>query len=130
MVQKVFLLYSKYDETNTQLKDLIQDIKQNQNFIFIQNNELDDETKKIILEYEIFICCLSKKFYDSKLIDTVKFAHFIARKRINTIYFEHEKERFLAKVEDQSFFRFKTVEYSSFDKILKVNFFLYIAQRI
>ncbi len=54
MVRILFLLYSKDDETNTKLKDLIQDIKQNQNFIFTQNNDfqLDDKTKEIILNFE------------------------------------------------------------------------------
>jgi hypothetical protein len=125
MARRVFFLYSKDDETNIKLKDLIQDIKQNQNFIFTQNNgfQLDDKTKEIILESDIFICCLSKKFYDLKLIDIVKFANCIARKRINTIYLENEKEQFLAKVEDQSFFRCKTVEFSSMGQIVKVDIF-------
>jgi hypothetical protein len=123
MAQSVFLLYCKDDETNSKLGGLIRDIKHNQDLFITQKNDfqLDGKTKKIIFECDIFICCLSKKFSESKLIDIVKFTHYIARKRIDTIYLENQKERFLAKVEDQSFFRFKTVEYSSFDQIEKVN---------
>ncbi len=127
MTRSVFLLYSRDDENIPKLKSLIQDIEQNQNLILTQQNvfQLDNTTKKIILECDIFICCLSWKFYNLKLIDTVKFAWCIARKQIITFYLRKDKERRLPE-EDQNFFRYKTVEYSSIDEIREVNIFFYI----
>jgi len=145
MVQKVFLLYSKDDEANLELERLKQDVTKTKQFILtpFSDFELEDETnrKKIILECDIFFCCLSLKFYESNLIDIVKFAHCIARKTINTFYLEDDKELF-KKIEDKikslgqndqpkekvllkvnrSFFGSKTVKYTSIDKI-KVNIF-------
>jgi hypothetical protein len=151
---RAFIVYSEDDQkNNTKLNGFIQDIKQNPNLIITEKNKvldennnvtLDDRSKQNILECDIFICCLSKNFYNSKLTDVVKFAYSIARKKINTLYLENEKELFkemedqisLLKEKDrreeesfllkinQSFFRLKTVEYSSIDQIQKVNIFL------
>ena len=155
-----FIVYSEDDQkTNTQLYDFIQDIKQNSSLKVTEKSKvqlddnnnvtLDDRSKQNILECDIFICCLSKNFYNSKLTDVVKFAYSIARKKINTLYLENEEELFkemedqisLLKEKDrreeesfllkinQSFFRLKTVEYSSIDQIQKVNIFLSIQLR-
>ena len=152
---RAFIVYSEDDQkNNTKLNGFIQDIKQNANLKVTEKNKvqlddnnnvtLDDRSKQNILECDIFICCLSKNFYNSKLTDVVKFAYSIARKKINTLYLENEKELFkemedqisLLKEKDrregeslllkinQSFFRFNTVEYSSIDQIQKVNIFL------
>ncbi len=145
MDRKVFLLYSKDDEANLELERLKQDVTKTKQFTLAPYSdfELENETnrKKIILECDIFFCCLSLKFYESNLIDIVKFAHCIARKTINTFYLEDEKELF-KKMEDQiksldqkyqpkkrfmlevnrSFFGSKTVKYTSIDQI-KVNIF-------
>ena len=152
---RALIVYSEDDQkTNTQLYDFIQDIKQNSSLKVTEKSKvqlddnnnvtLDDRSKQNILECDIFICCLSKNFYNSKLTDVVKFAYSIARKKINTLYLENEKELFkemedqisLLKEKDrrekesfllkinQSFFRLKTVEYSSIDQIQKVNIFL------
>ena len=151
---RAFIVYSEDDQkNNTKLNGFIQDIKQNPNLIITEKNKvldennnvtLDDRSKQNILECDIFICCLSLKFYESNLIDIVKFAHCIARKTINSFYLENgeelfrkmedqisllkekdrrEEESFLLKI-NQSFFRLKTVEYSSIDQIQKVNIFL------
>jgi len=151
---RVFIVYSEDDQkNNTQLYDFIQDIKQNSNLKVTEKNKvqlddnnnvkLDEKSKQNILKCGIFICCLSKNFYNSKLTDIVKFAYSIARKKINTLYLENEKklfkemndqillleeknrakESFLLEI-NQSFFRLKTVEYSSIDQIQKVNIFL------
>ena len=152
---RAFIVYSEDDQkTNTQLYDFIQDIKQNSSLKVTEKSKvqlddnnnvtLDDRSKQNILECDIFICCLSKNFYNSKLTDVVKFAYSIARKKINTLYLENElelfiemedqifllkekdrreEESFLLKI-NQSFFRLKTVEYSSIDQIQKVNIFL------
>ena len=90
----VFLLYSKDDINNKELEELMIDIKQDQNMIIKQNNDFqwDNTTKQTILVCDIFICCLSKKFFESKLIDMVKFTYCIARKKINTIYLEYKEE--------------------------------------
>ena len=151
---RAFIVYSEDDQkTNTQLYDFIQDIKQNSSLKVTEKSKvqlddnnnvtLDDRSKQNILECDIFICCLSKNFYNSKLTDVVKFAYSIARKKINTLYLENEKELFkemedqisLLKEKDrreeesfllkinQSLFT-KTVEYSSIDQIQKVNIFL------
>ena len=145
MVQKVFLLYSKDDEANLEIERLKQDVTKTKQFILttFSDFELENETnrKKIILECDIFFCCLSLKFYESNLIDIVKFVHCIARKTINTFYLEDDKElfkkiedkiksldqkdqpkkRFLLKV-NRSFFGSKTVKYTFKDQI-KVNIF-------
>ena len=94
MKQNVFLLFSKDDETNTELKDLIQNVENIEHLKITQKNDfqLDDTTKQNILDCDIFICCLSKKFFESKLIDTVKFAYCIARKQINTFHLEDKEE--------------------------------------
>jgi len=151
-----FIVYSEDDQkNNTQLNGFIQDIKQNPDLIITETNKvqldennnvkLDDKSKQNILECDMFICCLSKNFYNSKLTDVVKFAYSIARKKIYTLYLENEKE-LLKEMEDhnllleetdrlkesflleinQSFFRFKTVEYSSIGQIQKVNIFFNI----
>ena len=151
---RAFIVYSEDDQkTNTQLYDFIQDIKQNSSLKVTEKSKvqlddnnnvtLDDRSKQNILECDIFICCLSKNFYNSKLTDVVKFAYSIARKKINTLYLENEEELFkemedqisLLKEKDrreeesfllkinQSLFT-KTVEYSSIDQIQKVNIFL------
>ena len=108
--------------------------------------------KKTILDCDIFICCLSKNFFESKLIDMVKFTYCVARKKINTIYLEDKeelekmmkkdirnKEKQLLSLKDKklmkecilsrilleanhNFLRLKTIEYS-IDQIKKVNFF-------
>ena len=144
MDRKVLLLYSKDDEANIELENLKQDIKNKQLTLTPYSDfEFDKEPnrKKIILECDTFICCLSLKFYESNLIDIVKFAHCIARKTINSFYLEDGEELF-RKMEDQinqndqpeksfllqvnrSFFRSKTVKYSSIDQI-KVSIFLYV----
>ena len=121
MARNVLLLYFKGDETK--LSDLIQEVSKIKHLTRKNDSQLDENTKQSILECDIFICCLSKEFSESKMVDIVKFAYCIARKRINTIYLEKDKVLFLAKVEDQSFFRLKTVEYSSLDQIKKVNIF-------
>ena len=152
---RAFIVYSEDDQkTNTLLYDFIQDIKHNSSLKVTEKSKvqlddnnnvtLDDRSKQNILECDIFICCLSKNFYNSKLTDVVKFAYSIARKKINTLYLENEEELFkemedqisLLKEKDrreeesfllkinQSFFRLKTVEYSSIDQIQKVNIFL------
>jgi hypothetical protein len=97
MTRKVFLLYSKDDENIPKLESLKQNIKQNINLILTQQNvvQLDNPTKQIILDCDIFICCLSIKFYDSKLIDAVKFAYCIARKQINTFHLEDKLEEMM-----------------------------------
>ena len=121
MKQNVFLLFSKDDETNPELKGLIQNVENIQHLNVTQkNDELDDRTKQNILDYDIFICFLSRKFSDSKLIDIVKFSSYIARKKINTFYIDNDIEQYLQQV-DQSFFRYKTVEFSTLDQIVKVN---------
>jgi hypothetical protein len=140
----VFLLYSKDDINNKKLEELMKDIKQDQNMIIKQNNDFqwDNTTKQTILDCDIFICCLSRKFHDSKLIDAVKFAYCIARKQINTFHLEEKEELeemqeqiLLLKKKDplqdkdkkllkesillevnQKFFKLKTIEYSSIDQ--------------
>ena len=94
MKKNVFLVFSKDDETITELKDLIQNVENIEHLKITQKNDfqLDDTTKQNILDCDIFICCLSKKFFESKLIDTVKFAYCIARKQINTFHLE-DKEK-------------------------------------
>ena len=63
MKQNVFLLFSKDDETNPELKGLIQNVENIQHLNVTQkNDELDDRTKQNILDCDIFICCLSRKF--------------------------------------------------------------------
>ena len=142
MDRKVFLLYSKDDEANVELERLKQDVTKTKQLTLTPYSdfEFDKEPnrKKIILECDIFICCLSLKFYESNLIDIVKFAHCIARKTINSFYLEDGEELF-RKMKDQinqndqpekmfllqvnrSFFRSKTVKYSSIDQI-KVSIF-------
>ena len=124
MKQNVFLLFSKDDETNPELKGLIQNVENIQHLNVTQkNDELDDRTKQNILDCDIFICFLSRKFSDSKLIDIVKFSSYIARKKINTFYIDNDIEQYLQQV-DQSFFRYKTVEFSTLDQIVKVNIFI------
>jgi hypothetical protein len=131
MARNVFLLYSKDDETHTKLNELNQILNETKHLTQKNAFQLDENTKQSILECDIFICCLSKKFSESKLIDIVKFAYCIARKGINTLYLEPDKELFLEKLEDQSFFRLKTVEYSSFGQIEKVKKkFLYTLEKI
>ena len=132
MARNVFLLYSKDDETHTKLNELNQILNETKHLTQKNAFQLDENTKQSILECDIFICCLSKKFSESKLIDIVKFAHCIARKGINTLYLEPDKELFLEKLEDQSFFRLKTVEYSSFGQIEKVKkiFFIYTTENL
>ena len=94
MKKNVFLVFSKDDETITELKGLIQNVENIEHLKITQKNDfqLDDTTKQNILDCDIFICCLSKKFFESKLIDTVKFAYCIARKQINTFHLE-DKEK-------------------------------------
>jgi hypothetical protein len=122
MKQNVFLLFSKYDEKNTELKGLIQNVENIEHLKITQKNDfqLDDTTKQNILDCDIFICCLSRKFSDSKLIDTVKFASYIARSKINAFYLDNNIKRCLPKVEDQRFFEYRTVKFSSLDQIVKV----------
>ena len=122
MKQNVFLLFSKDDETNTELKGLIQNVENIEHLKITQKNDfrLDDTTKQNILDCDIFICCLSRKFSDSKLIDTVKFASYIARKKINTFYIDNDIEQYLQQKEDQSFFEYRTVKFSTLDQIVKV----------
>ena len=121
MKQNVFLLFSKDDETNPELKGLIQNVENIQHLNVTQkNDELDDRTKQNILDCDIFICCLSRKFSDSKLIDTVKFASYIARRKINAFYLNNNIKRCLPKMEDQRFFEYRTVKFSSLDQIVKV----------
>ena len=122
MKQNVFLLFSKDDETNTELKGLIQNVENIEHLKITQKNDfrLDDTTKQNILDCDIFICCLSRKFSDSKLIDTVKFASYIARRKINAFYLDNSIKRCMPKVKDQSFFEYRTVKFSSFDQIVKV----------
>ena len=93
MKKNVFLVFSKDDETITELKDLIQNVENIEHLKITQKNDfqLDDTTKQNILDCDIFICCLSKKFFESKLIDTVKFAYCIARKQINTFHLDKEE---------------------------------------
>jgi hypothetical protein len=89
---RAFIVYSEDDQkTNTQLYDFIQDIKQNSSLKVTEKSKvqlddnnnvtLDDRSKQNILECDIFIFCLSKNFYNSKLTDVVKFAYSIARKK-------------------------------------------------
>jgi hypothetical protein len=123
MKKNVFLLFSKDDETNTELKGLIQNVENFEHFKITQKDyfRLDDTTKQNILDCDIFICCLSRKFSDSKLIDTVKFASYITRRKINAFYLDNNIKRCLPKVEDQRFFEYRTVKFSSLDQIVKVN---------
>ena len=122
MEQSVFLLFSKDDETNTELKGLIKNVENIEHLKITQKNyyQLDDTAKQNILDCDIFICCLSRKFSDSNLIDTVKFASYIARRKINAFYLNNNIKRCLPKMEDQRFFEYRTVKFSSLDQIVKV----------
>ncbi len=123
MKKNVFLVFCKDDEKNTELKDLIQNVENIEHLKITQKNDfqLDDTTKQNILDCDIFICCVSRKFSDSNLINTIKFASYIARKKINTFYIDNNIKRCLPKVEYQSFFEYRTVKFSSLDQIVKVS---------
>ncbi len=92
-----FVIYSENDKKK--VEDLTRSIN-NVTLKSFDQNQIDDETKRLIIECKFFICCLSKNS-SQLLLDIAKFARCIARKEIYTHFIGPENN---LNNEDRSFF--------------------------
>jgi len=114
-----FVIYSEKDKEK--VLELIGNIIVTQISLNQNQDQIDEETKKQIIECNVFVCFLSEN--SSKLLlDVAKFARCIARKKIYW-HFIGEKKSWKIKDEEKSFFDQKTIKFDFFEKIEQVKIF-------